>query len=187
MNAEDPVGRFESLRVRDIMIPLEEYPTVVSSTPLRLAIAVMDAAKLEVQGRMSLPRMLLVLDEEGRLVGHLRRRDVMRGLEPKYLLSEPLHYRKKLFDVGVDPNLSELSTGRVVRGIREQAERPVADVMLPIQGSLDVEDHLITALYEMGAYRVSLLPVFRQKRPAGVVRSVEVFGELARLLIPPAS
>ncbi len=124
-------------RVNEIMIPIEQYPSVRDKTSLREAIAKIEEAQLEVKLRKSLPRVLLVFDEINVLVGTVRRRDIMRGLEPKYLLSKTLEYKKKLFDIDVDPNLAELSYDRVVRGIREQANRPVSDVMRPIEAILE--------------------------------------------------
>ncbi|MGD8395978.1 MAG: CBS domain-containing protein, partial [Candidatus Eiseniibacteriota bacterium] len=157
MSALDPVERIETLCVGDVMIALEDYPAVSPETSLREAIRIMELAQLDVGGRLSLPRILLVIDD-GRLVGHVRRRDIMRGLEPSYLLAKPLDYRKKWFDIQVDPLMAEFTAGRVVKAIRDQAERPVRQIMLPIQGSLDHCDHIITAVYEMVAMGVPLLP-----------------------------
>ena len=169
-------------RVVEIMVPLELYPSVRDSATLQEAIEVIESAQLEVDLRKSLPRALLVFDSIHVLVGYVRRRDLMRGLEPKFLVSQPLEYRKKLFDVEIDPNLSELSHDHVVKGIREQAARPVSDVMRPIEATLNAEDHVIKAVYEMVSLDLALIPVLQKGRVVGVVRSVDVFHELAQLL-----
>jgi CBS-domain-containing membrane protein len=169
-------------RVREIMIPVDQYPSVRDRATLREAITVIESAQLEVDDRMSLPRVLLVFDEIRVLVGYLRRRDIMRGLEPKFLVSQPLEYRKKLFDIAVDPNLSELPYDRVVKGLREQANRPVSDVMCPIETIIDADDHIMKAVYEMVSLDLALIPVVEQQRLVGVIRSVDVFHELIKLL-----
>ena len=169
-------------RVGEIMIPVAQYPSVRDNTTLRNAIRVIVGAVLEVDLRKSLPRVLLVFDGINVLVGTVGRRDIMRGLEPSFLVSQPLEYRKKLFDVAGDPNLAELSYDHVVKGIRAQAERPVSDVMRPIKATLDAEDHVGKAIYEMVSLNVSLIPVLRERQLVGVVRSVDVFHELAELL-----
>ena len=89
----------EMRRVGDIMIPIDQYPRVRDNTSLRDAVEVLENAQLEVAVRKSLPRALLVYDEIGVYVGYVRRRDIMRGLEPQSLIAKPLEYRKKLFDV----------------------------------------------------------------------------------------
>jgi CBS-domain-containing membrane protein len=169
-------------RIREIMIPVDRYPSVRDNATLREAVAVIESAQLEVELRKSLPRALLVFDAIHVLVGTVRRRDLMRGLEPTFLVSEPLEYRMKLFDVAVDPNLAELSFDRVVQGIREQARRPVSDVMQPIETILSADDHVMKAVSEMVALDLTLIPVVDQKQLVGVVRSVDAFHELAGLL-----
>lgn len=172
----------ETRRVRDVMIPIDRYPSVRDLAPLRQAVEIIEGAHLEVQRRRSLPRCLLVFDGIGVLVGYVRRRDIMRGLEPKFLVSRPLEYRRKLFEVDVDPNLSELTYDRVVRGIREQASRPVSDVMRPIEAILSADDHVMKAIYEMVALDLSLVPVVDGRELVGVIRSVDAFHEMAQIL-----
>lgn len=174
--------RFETLQVGDIMIPLDQYPQISVNSSLREAIAQIEQAQLNVRSRRSLPRVLLVFDETRCLVGTVRRRDIMRGLEPRFLVTQPLSYRKKLFDVQIDPNISELSYDRVVKGIRQQADRPVREVMLPVDISLQYNDHMITAIYELVDNNRSVLPVMQHGKVVGVLRSVELFHELAQLV-----
>jgi len=170
------------IRVRDFMIPVDRYPSVRDNATLREAVAVIESAQLEVELRRSLPRALLVFDGIHVLVGTVRRRDILRGLEPRFLVSTPLEYRRKLFDVAVDPNLAELSFDRVIQGIREQADRPVSDVMQPVQSILSADDHLMKAVYEMVSYDLTLIPVVDGKNLVGVVRSVDAFHQVASLL-----
>ena len=169
-------------RVAEVMIPRETYPSVRADDTLRHAVAVIEGACIEVGRRVSLPRVLLVLGARDELVGILRRRDIMRGLEPRFLVSQHIEYRKKFFEVEVDPNLSELPFDRVVKGIREQADRPVGEVMLPVAATIDPDDHLMKAVYEMVSLNQGLIPVVRGGQLLGVIRSVDVFHELAQLL-----
>lgn len=169
-------------RVGDIMIPVSQYPSVRDNATLREAIDIIEQAQLEVALRKSLPRVLLVFDAIDVLVGYVRRRDIMRGLEPTFLSSETLQYRKKLFDVAVDPNLMELTYDRVVRGIREQANRPVSDVMRPIETIINADDYIVKAVYEMVSLDLTMIPVVQEQRLVGVIRSVDLFHELAQML-----
>jgi CBS domain-containing protein len=169
-------------RIREIMIPVDDYPSVRDNATLRDAIAVMEGSQLEVDLKKSLPRVILVFDGIDVLVGYVRRRDIMRGLEPNFLSTQPLDYRLKMFDVSIDPNLAELSYDRVVEGIRSQAERPVSDVMRPLEAIVNADDHVMKAVYEMVSLNVSLLPVLHEGNLVGVIRSVDVFRELADLL-----
>jgi len=173
----------EMKKAGEIMIPLDEYPHVPYWLSLRQVIAVMEKSQFDISGRKSLPRFVLVFDEAYQLMGLARRRDLLRGLEPDYLSGKPAEYRKKLFDVHVDPNLSEFSYDKMMRSIREQAERPVKDVMMPITAAVDYEDHLFKVIYEMVDNNLSLLPVLQDGKVVGVARSVEVLHEIAKLLL----
>jgi predicted transcriptional regulator len=169
-------------RVREVMVPVDQYPSVRDTATLREAIAVINAAQLDMEGRVSQPRLLLVFDAIDVLVGYARRRDIMRGLEPQFLVNQPLEYRKMNFAVPTDPNLSELPFDRTVSRIKLQATRPVSDVMLPIPTTINADDHLMKAIHEMVTMNLYLIPVIHEKQLVGVVRSVDMIHELAQLL-----
>ncbi len=175
--------RPEEKRVGDIMIGLADYPTLPVWATMREAIELMSTAQLDVGGRKSLPRTILLFDLDGSLSGTVRRRDLVRGLEPKFLVSQPLDYRKKLFDVSIDPNLSMLSYDHLVDGVREQAKRPITDVMRPFDRTVEYDDHIIKAVYEMVTIDRSLLPVVQKNKVVGVVRTTDLFRELATMVL----
>ncbi|MFO7895117.1 MAG: CBS domain-containing protein [Longimicrobiales bacterium] len=172
----------ELTQLRDIMVPIELYPSVRDTGTLGEAMGIIATAQLEVELRKSLPRCLLVFDGIGVLVGYIRRRDIMRGLEPRFLVSRPLEYRDKPFDIAIDPNLAELPFDHMVHGIREQFDRPISDVMRPIEAILEADDHVMKAVAAMVSQDLSLIPVVDKKELVGVIRSVDVFNELAELL-----
>jgi|MudIll2142460700_1097286.scaffolds.fasta_scaffold985438_1 CBS-domain-containing membrane protein len=174
----------ENVRARDVLIPLDKYPHLPYWFTLKQAIAEMEGAVLEINGRISLPRMLLVFDEKYQLMGMARRRDILKGLEPTFLREKPLQYRKKLWDVQVDPELSELSYGKIVEAVIKLAdETAISEVMLPIEATVDYDDHIVRVIYEMNKHNLSLLPVLKDGKVVGVVRSVDVFHEVAKVVI----
>ncbi|UCG34395.1 MAG: CBS domain-containing protein [Phycisphaerales bacterium] len=171
--------------VQDIMVPLEEYPCIAETHTLRQAIEEMGKAQIMKGRQASLPRTALVFDESfNELLGMLRRRDIMRGLEPRFLVSGSLEYRQKLFDVGIDPNLSELGYDTIIARIRKRANRLVKEFMMPIRATIDCNDHIMKAMNEMVDQNISLLPVLKEGNIVGVVRSVDVLNEVAVILSP---
>ena len=182
MSSDDAAMKIATYPVREMMIPLEDYPKVYAHQTVRRAIKIMDEAQLDVGGQKSLPRVLLVLEAGDKLVGIIRRRDVLRALVPGFMQEVQTGHPKKLFDVAVDPNLAELSLEAIVCAIRERAERPVTDVMRRVECSIDGEDHILKAVSEMVNKDLTALPVLRGERVVGVVRSVDVFRELAQLI-----
>ena len=173
----------EMRRVGEIMIPLADYPHLPVWSSLLEAVKMMHRAEIEACGRKSLPRVILLFDLDGSISGTVRRRDLMRGLEPNFLVSQPLEYHQKLFGVATDPNLAELSFDKVAKGIREQVNRPVTDVMCPIERTIDADQHVMKAIYEMVSHSLSILPVMEKGKVVGVLRTVDVFHELAELVI----
>lgn len=170
-------------RAGNIMIPIEKYPNIFHTCTLRQAAEMMEAASLMVAGRKSLPRALIVFDEEYHPLGTVRRRDILRGLEPKFLRTMSLPHRKQMFEIDVDPNLVDFSRGKIGKAIQEQAEQHVSDVMRPIVTTVDYSDHLAKVIYKMLKMDLCLIPVLKDGKVVGVVRSVDVFHEVADILV----
>lgn len=174
----------KSTRVaEDFMIPLSEYPHIHYKSTLKQAIEKMEKSVINVDGRLSLPRALLVFDEENQLIGIVRRRNILRGLEPDFLKTMAIPHRRKLFDIDVDPNLVDLSSGKMAEAIKKQAERPVSEVMIPIGSTVNHDDQLAKVIYKMVSIDMALIPVLKEDKVVGVIRTVELFREIANLLI----
>ena len=170
----------EALIAENIMIPLEKYPHIPYWFTLRQAIAEIQHSELEISGKKSLARAVLVFDEEYKLLGMVRRRDIMWGMEPD--LGKKAKISKKLFDVQPDPNLFELSHEAFAKQVAEQAEYPVSSIMIPIEHTVDYNDHLLKIIYEMNHNNYSMVPVMKNDVVIGVVRTVEVISEISKIL-----
>jgi CBS domain-containing protein len=168
----------------ELMIPLGKYPHVPYWFSLRQAVAVLEKTKLfpEMPGGPSLARFVLVFDETYKLLGITRRRDILRGLRP-HLAGRPLPDRTSLREEKGDPGGPEVSYDKLIKDLGERAEQPVSEVMLPIQAVADEEADLFQIIQKMVENDVSMLPVLKENMVIGVVRSVEVFQEIARLIL----
>lgn len=173
----------EMKRAGQIMIPLEKYPHIPYWFTLRQAMAEMEHSILEIAGRQSLPRVVLVFDEKYRLMGLIRRRDILRGLEPEFLLEKSTKERRELFDLHTAPGRWEISIEKILEGTRKRAERQVSEIMRPIEQTSDFNDHVFQVIYEMNINSVNLMPVMKEGRVVGVVRSVDVFREISRFIL----
>jgi len=169
----------------ELMIPLDSYPHVPYWFSLRQAMAVMEKSQVyhDTHGRQSPSRFVLVFDEAYKLLGITRRRDILRGLELHFLTPTRSDEPKKPSDQETDSRPPEISSDKLIEGIREQAERPVSDVMLPIQATVDHDDPIMKVISKMVGHNVSMLPVLQENRVVGVIRSVEVFHEIANLIL----
>ncbi len=170
-------------RVGDVMIPLNEYPYILQGDTLLEAMKKIEGATLTRGGRTSLPRVLLVFGDGDRLVGMVRRRDILKGLEPKFLVKKSLQSRKMMFDAKQNPKMANIEYKKIFKGVWERAERPVMEIMLPIQATVDYYDHIFKAIYEMNQFGLSQLPVLKEGQVVGIVRTVDVFNEVAEELL----
>ena len=166
----------------EIMIPLDKYPHIPYWFSIREAVAIIHHSELDIQNKKSLARAVLVFDKEYKLLGLVRRRDILKGLDPENLLVTKSDNSKKLFDVAIDPNLLEVSTDRLINTIKENAETPVSQIMQPINSTVNYDDHLLKIIYEIDLSGTSMIPVMKDDVVVGVVRTVEVLNELVDIL-----
>ncbi len=167
----------------DIMIPINKYPNIFSGATVKEAIAEFEHAFLHVDGQMSLPRALLVIDKNHTLLGMIRRRDILKALEPKYMQPMAHHHQKELIDIEGSPELAALSAGKLINSIKAQATQKIDDIMLPaeLMFTAGYDDHIAKIIYVMAIKDLNLMPVMRDGQVVGVVRSVDVFHEIAHL------
>jgi len=158
------------LRAGDIMIPLNEYPHILHWHTLRQALEAIGKYQIHVGERLSLPRVALVFNDSYMLMGIVRRRDILRGLDPEFLAGILLAGN----DQAAERNL--------VAGIRKNAARPVSDVMFPVQTTVDFDDNIVKIIDAITAHGCSLIPVRKGGEVVGVVRTVEVCEAIGRLL-----
>lgn len=170
----------EAIKAEDIMIPLDKYPHIPYWFTLRQAIAEIQHSELNIGGKASLARAVLVFDEEYKLLGMVRRRDIMWGMEPEF--GKKSGGSQRMFDVEMDPNLLEVSHKHFQTQVVEQAEYPVSSIMIPIEHTVDHDDHLVKIIYEMNHNNYSMVPVMKDEIVIGVVRTVEVITEIAKML-----
>ena len=71
-------------RVKELMIPLEDYPHIPYWFTLRQAMAIVREAAIKFEGTFE-PRAVLVFDEKYQLMGILTLRDIIQGLEPRFM------------------------------------------------------------------------------------------------------
>jgi CBS domain-containing protein len=161
------------------MIPLDKYPHIPHWFTMRQALAEMEHAEFDVGARKSLPRVVLVFDEEYSLLGIVRRRDILRGLEPEFLskvLAESSRWE-------AETGQPDTQTSQKIRdSIKKRVERPVSDVMMRLETTVDIDDTIVDIANKIVDSNVSLLPVMKEGEVVGVVRTVELLNEVSKVV-----
>jgi CBS domain-containing protein len=161
-------------RVKDLMIPLEDYPHIPYWFTLRQAMAIVREAAIKFEGSFE-PRAVLVFDEKYQLMGILTLRDIIKGLEPRFLTETNL--------IKMDPSLTVLMGDLLGPQMKEHSQRPVSEVMSPIQVTVDGNAPIVKALYLMIKENVGLMPVIQDSKVAGMIRLSDLFGEIAKVVL----
>lgn len=74
----------EVFKVKDLMVPISEYATVTPDATLYDAVVALQEAGKHFERREYKHRSVLVLDEDGTVVGKLTALSLLKALEPKY-------------------------------------------------------------------------------------------------------
>jgi CBS domain-containing protein len=159
---------------KDLMIPLEDYPHIPYWFTLRQAMAIVREAAIKFEGRFE-PRAVLVFDEKYQLMGILTLRDIITGLEPKFLQETML--------IKMDPSLTVLMGDFCGPKMKEQSQRPVSEVMSPIKVTVNAEDPITKPLYLMIKENAGLIPVMQGGKVAGMLRLSDLFGEISKMVL----
>ncbi|MCX5891688.1 MAG: CBS domain-containing protein [Deltaproteobacteria bacterium] len=157
-----------------LMIRLEDYPHIPYWFSLREAMAIVREAALKFGGSFE-PRAVLVFDEKYQLMGILTLRDIIIGLEPKFLQEAGL--------IKMDPSLTVLMGDFSGPKMKEQSQRAVSEVMSPIKITVKASDPITKPLYLMVKENLGLVPVVQGGRVVGMLRLSDLFGEISKLVL----
>jgi len=161
-------------KVKDLMIPLEDYPHIPYWFTLRQAMAIVREASIKFEGSFE-PRAVLVFDEKYQLMGMLTLRDIIKGLEPKFAKDAGL--------IKADPGLAVLMGDMFGPGMKEASQKAVSEVMSPIKVTVNGEDPITKALFLMIQENVGMMPVLLDKKVVGMVRMSELFKEISDVVL----
>ncbi len=157
------------IKVRDITVPLADYPHMPYWASLKEAVVQLTLAQ---QGRQpeERRRKVLVFDEAYKLLGMLTQRDILRGIEPKFA--------RDLKD-GAAPLWEDLFSA----GAQAEAKKPIKDFMSPVASSVQADDGLLRASHIMIVEGVDLVPVMENNSVLGMVRLDDVFTEISKIIL----
>lgn len=151
-------------KLKDLIIPLSEYPHMPYWGTLREAIVQLNVAYETGH------HAVLVFDEAYKLVGMLLQKDILKGLEPKFAQ----HYED-----GVPIFWDDL----LKTGSEKQLARPVKEFMSEVKAMIDVEDSILKASHIMLQEDTYLLPVMEGDKLIGVLRMGDLFHDITKAVL----
>ncbi|RLA94163.1 MAG: hypothetical protein DRG25_03080 [Deltaproteobacteria bacterium] len=151
-------------RVKDLLIPLSDYPHLPFWATLKEALIQLSSSS---ESGMN---MVLVFNEAYRLVGILTQVDILWGIEPKFAR----HYED-----GVPVFWSDLLT----QSARKRIMQPIKELMTPTKVTVDSNDSIMKASHIMLIENQDILAVKEDDRIVGVIRLEDIFREVIELLV----
>ncbi|MDO8946674.1 MAG: CBS domain-containing protein [Desulfocapsaceae bacterium] len=172
----------EHYLVKDLMVPISEYAVVVVGTPLIEAIRVLEKAQEVYTVSKYQHRSILVLDENGHIVGKISQLRALKALEPEFKFNDEIaEMRKFKFSETYIARLQDKyrSHRKFITDsvLREAANKKVEEFMqAPSPGEYVADDcSLDAAILQLTAGQHLSLLVTRDKQIVGVLRIADVF------------
>ncbi len=169
----------DSKVVKDVMIGIFEYPHVPYWFSISQAIRIVKVSFLSTK-KYPDPMAILVFDEKYNLMGTLTLKDILGGLEPRFMKSTTKAQVPEENETG----LSLIWDSLFDKESRVLAEKPVSEIMVPAKYFVEPTDPLTKAAYTMIHHDLVLLPVLEDKKKfVGIVRMVEIFDEISNAIL----
>jgi CBS-domain-containing membrane protein len=173
-------------KVRDIMVPLEEYATVPEDATLYEAVVALEEAQERFERNRYEHRAVLVYDQRHDIIGKVSQLDLIKGLETGYrnmgdlkgvthsgFSSEFLRSMMKKYELWQSP-LDEVCGKAAHIKVKDIMAAPLEGEIVDAKSSLNEAIHMLV----MGC-RQSLL-VLEKGSIVGILRLSDVFGEICR-------
>jgi CBS-domain-containing membrane protein len=177
------------LKVKDMMIPIDDYAVTTADKPLKEAVPKLMQIYCQVEtGKCTEAghRTSLVLDAQGELAGILDFKSILKVLIPEIAGG----VSGKLHALGVSIAFAEADAhdmDHTKHGFRsrviQNAQTQVGDVMLKIRGTINADAGFLDALKMIYRNKVTVLPVYEGDKLVGVLRDSDLFLAAANVLI----
>jgi CBS domain-containing protein len=174
----------QNITVKDLMVPLGDYATVSDEATLGDAVSALEEARKNVEGDREKFRAVLVLDQNGRVVGKLDQWRVLWALEPRYKQMGDL---KETSRFGFSPEFLRSMLDyyelwrKPLEGLCQKAAKTkVKEIMhKPTEGEqVEADATLDTAIHQLVMGRHQSLLVTRGEAVVGILRLSDVFNKV---------
>lgn len=170
-------NNLDSKHVKELMVSISDYPNIRDDSSVRDALFILRNNFEEGKGY----RTILVLDEKNQLKGLLSLGDLIRAVEPRFLKKvQPSSYQGLAQEY---PALTLIWQELFSKECKEEAKKPVKDVMVPIKATVTTDDSIAKVAYLMITTHTHVIPVIEKDKVIGVVRLVDIFNEIAGIVL----
>jgi len=172
-----------TILVKDLMVPLDEYPTVREDETLLDAVHALENAQKILREGSPPHRAVLVIDNNGNVIGKIGQLAFLKALEPGYnslgdlqllsksgLSSELIEVMKDNFNFWNDSLENICVRAKTIR---------VKEAMHPFSESVEEQATLTEAIHEIIMGQTLSLLVRKGDKITGILRLSDLFSEMA--------
>jgi len=165
--------------VKDLMIDVFEYPHVPYWFTISQVIKIIKVSFVSSK-KYPEPLAILVFDEKYNLMGTIVLKDILSGLEPRFMRPT----EKAQAYIQEEAELSIIWDTLFNTESKKLAEKPVSEIMVPAKYFVEPDDSITKAAYLMIHHDLVLLPVLENKKKfVGLIRLVEIFDEISNAIL----
>ena len=173
-------------KVKELMLPIDDYATVDEDSSLQDAVITLDEAQARVPQGLQPYREVLVVNKQGKIIGKLGHLSFLRALEPKYDLvgDLPTISRAGLsssFITSMIENLRLWQTD-LLDVCRQAKNVRVKDVMHPVTENIDEDATISEAIHKMIMWQTLSILVTREDELVGILRLSDLYNEIANII-----
>jgi CBS domain-containing protein len=179
----------DTKRVKDLMVPLEEYAVVPDTATMLDALEALEKSQTKLPPGKQHHRAVLIVDNNRKVIGKIGHLGFLRALEPKYSI---LGDMGKLSRVGLEPKFisSMMENFRFFEeNLTDLCQRAchikVVDVMRPVEENIDENATINEAIHKLVMWQTLSLLVTREgngKEVIGLLRLSDVFEEITEFM-----
>src|SRR3989339_1872543 len=172
--------------VKDLMIPVDLYPTVNQNATMLEAISKLKKANELSQSAQQPFRAVLVKNDEGKIVGKIGHIAFLKALEPKY---------NQMFDIDKLSRVA-LSSGYIDSMIQQYSlweegidickianDVKVKDIMSPIEQHIDENETIGNAIHKIIMWQTLSILVTRDIEIVGIIRLSDLYNSIEEYLV----
>jgi len=175
----------EAIKVKDLMVPLDQYVCVSEEATLFEAVVELEKAQAKYKAKSCPYRAVVVCDKQGNVIGKLSQLDVLRSLEPRYSeLSDLKHVSG--FGLSAEFMRSMMQKYDLWKAPLEDLCRKASRVRVgsivasPLEGEVIEEGATLDkAVHQMIMGHHQSLLVISRERVVGILRLTDVFEEVS--------
>ncbi len=173
--------------VKELMIPVAQYPTVHQNSTMYDALVALNAANENVPEKQQNYRAVLVKDDNARIVGKIGHIAFLKALEPKY---------QKFFDIEKLSRLS-LSNGYIDSMIENYnlwtdesidlctiaSNTKCSEIMIPIEQRIEENETIAQAIHKIIMWQTLSILVSKGEEIVGIIRLSDIYDSIEHYIL----